>query len=152
MVRLQATRVFGSLVCVACSSITGSNDTAGACRQTYEFGNYGCILIAGSVTVASAQSLSGTYVSIGNGGDRGQFGGGFDTTTADGRYQLRAIRVLRDRGSTDSVTLWIHAVRIPRSGSPSQPSLHDSSVVRLVVTPIGAVPSAAIVNLRLPAF
>jgi hypothetical protein len=151
MLRIQLTRLLGALACAGCVSTTGADDVAGACRQTYEFGNYGCILIAGTVTVSNGPALSGTYVSIGSGGDRGQFGGGFDTTIADGRYQLRAIRVLRDRGSTDSVTLWIHALRFVRSGTQPQPSFRDSSRVRVVVTPIGAIPPATIVNLNLSA-
>jgi hypothetical protein len=151
MLRLQMMRLFTALACVGCASATEADDRAGACRQTYEFGNYGCIVIAGTVTVSGGQALNGTYVSIGNGGDRGQFGGGFDTTTADGRYELRAIRMLRDRGSTDSVTLWVHAVRFLRSGVQAQASVRDSSRVRVAVTPIGAIPPATIVDINLPA-
>jgi hypothetical protein len=143
-------KLLGAVVLVGCASTTAVEEIAGACRQTFEFGNYGCIVIVGTVTGPVGQQLSGTWVSIGAGGDRVQFGGGFDTTKSDGRYQLRAIRVVRDPGSSDSVALWIHAVRIPRSAAPSAPTLRDSSLVRLSVTPIGAVPPATPVNLSLP--
>lgn len=150
MVRLHVKRLFCTLACAGCASVTGADDVAGACRQTSEFGNYGCILITGQVTGAGGETLSGTAVQIGNGGDRAQFGGGFDTTNAAGRYELRAIRVLRDRGATDSVTLWIHAYRGLRL-SPLPPLFRDSVRVRIAVTPIGAVPPATVVDLTLPA-
>jgi hypothetical protein len=140
----------GLVGCVACSGVIGPTVAPGACRQTSEFGNYGCILITGTVIGLRGQLLSGAYISLGERVDGGQFGGGFDTTDATGRYAIRRIRVLADRTPSDSVTLWVRGVRALTSAGLAGPYYRDSSRVRVRVTPIGAIPAATVVDLTLP--
>jgi hypothetical protein len=140
----------GFLGSAACSGVIGPMDAPGACRQTAEFGNYGCIAITGRVIGLRGQSLSGAYMSLGESADGGQFGGGFDTTDANGWYAIRRIRVLTDRPPSDSVTIWVRGVRALITAGRAGPYYRDSVRVRVRVAPIGAIPVGTVVDLTLP--
>lgn len=140
----------GLLGGVACSGLIGPKDAPDACKQTSEFGNYGCIALTGTVIGLRGQPLSAAYMSLGDKVEGGLFGGGIDTTDATGRYAMRRIRFLADRIPSDSVTIWVRGFRALRTGGLAGPYYRDSSRVRVRVTPIGAIPAATVVDLTLP--
>jgi len=117
------------------------------CPQTYEFGNYGCVVFAGRVIGTQDQPLTGVLVGPRPGADGGQFNGDLDATDANGHFQFRLSRFARS--PSESASVWIRATVIPTLGD-SVATIFDSVLVRVRVAPVGQVPDTARLVIRLP--
>lgn len=128
------------------------------CSPSGEFGNTGCGEVAGLVTDTTGAPVSGAVMYVPGAVDSERvitLLSGSDPSRADGSYRLLIIRFDGDPPATgpDTVTIWVRAALPPPIGSPDEPSLRDSVVVTLVLSPIGAVPvvvQAATLTLRKP--
>lgn len=136
---------------LACSTPSDPGDPR-ACRQTYEFGNYGCADIIGRVVGDAGQPLAG--VSIGprflpDSVDAGSYNTVYTTTGADGRFTLRLHRFGRRRviPAPDTLSLYIEATIPPMHGAISAAS--DSILVQAALAPIGQVPRPATAEIQL---
>ncbi len=128
----------------ACA-VTEVRETA-ACRQTYEFGNYGCAVAAGRVLDSLGQPVVGALVGPTPSEDGIQFNTPYATTSADGSYSVKLTRF--GRGESDLVWVWLRASRIPTH--VDSVGVRDSVRVQLRVSPVGAIPDTAVVDLVLP--
>ena len=146
-----AARMSVSLLAVLALAILGACEptephTPGACQQTSEFGNYGCIDFAGVVTDSAGQAYEGVSVGPRPGADALQFNATYSSTQEDGRC---AFRLVRFAAGTDSVSLYIGAAVIP-TPPQTQVTVGATQLVRARVTPVGEVPDTVRVQFVLP--
>lgn len=119
----------------------GEEEDDSLCRQTYEFGNYGCALVEGRVVDPRGAPVAGAYVGLWapEDGDRGGYNFPTLRTGADGRFAMEVQRFTQPPviPSPDTVTMYLHA-SVP-SGGPADPVYRSDSVaVVLHVMPVGA--------------
>ena len=141
---------FGHFLMVA-GVVTGCNnpiDTdSRTCPQTYEFGNYGCVVFQGRVIGTQDQPLSGVSVGPRPSADGGQFNGFYVATDGNGEFQFRLHRY--GLSSSDTVALWIRATVLPKLPEHVA-TIFDSVLVRVRVAPVGEIPDTGRVVIRLP--
>lgn len=145
----------GALACVgllACGSMIDPGD-AGACQQTYEFGNSGCLEVTGQVVGPDGQPLAGIVVGPRYLPGSDVFSGGHSTTDAAGAFSFRIWRMADFSPATgpDTLSLWVHGAD-PRSAGLGIPAtVRDSVLVQATVSPIGTIPTPTTVRLTLSA-
>jgi hypothetical protein len=138
----------------ACSSATGSQQDSRACPQTYEFGNYGCLEVVGQVLGSSEQPLAGIVVGPRFVQASAGFNTPYATTNDEGRFTLRVTRYgprESPAAGPDTVSLYVLAVDPRSAGVNVTATVRDSVLVRAAVAPVGAVPVAQSVTMRLAA-
>lgn len=139
---------------IACQGPTGIEDKAddGTCRQTYEFGNFGCAEITGQVLGSSDQPLTAASIVIRDAPDpnAGYYGNAVTQTNAAGLFRVRVTRLLPRpiKVVPDTFSIYVLARVIHQFGAPPWPP--DSALVQVELAPIGAIPKATEVQLRLP--
>jgi hypothetical protein len=116
------------------------------CLQTYEFGNYGCVVVQGRVIGTQDQPLPGVAVGPAASADAGQFNGAFVVTDGNGAFQFRLERY--SHGPSDSASLWIRATVFPKLPERVATTF-DSVLVRVRVAPVGEIPDTGRVVIRL---
>jgi hypothetical protein len=124
----------------ACSDATRPDDSA-ACRQTREFGNTGCVEIAGTVVDSRGAPVAGASVSAGAVADRAIAFAGGTRTDALGRYALRAVRMAGQPLRPDTVTVYVRATVAPTL--PATVGPRDSTTLVVEVAPVGFVPATS---------
>lgn len=146
-----------ALVAVACRSPFGGRDVdSRACRQTYEFGNYGCARVLALVEGPPAPWPASYRVDV-RATPRSTTGG-VETVGAArpgvGPVPLELTRFFRLPTADDTLSVWVVArlLEDPRPvvvGVPL-PVFAADSVLRLIrFTPVGSVPSVDTVHLTL---
>lgn len=126
---------------------TGETDPR-LCRQTYEFGNTGCVRVEGRVLGSLGQPLHGIYVHLGQPPDRDGFDTPVQATDVRGRFRLEAHRMTSpgQAPTPDTITMWLIASR------PAFPVVtRDSVAVLLYVAPVGQPAITVTQDLTLPA-
>lgn len=148
------TRLMFSLV--ACASLFACSsavepDNVGACKQSYEFGNTGCLDIKGRVVGLSDQPLHGIDVVPRYPPGPLIFAHNRATTDAAGAFTLRLWRMSSQSPTVgpDTLSLWVRGVdtRAVELGSP--PRVLDSVLVHATISPIGTVPTPTTVTLTI---
>lgn len=122
----------------------------GVCRQTYEFGNYGCARVGGRVLNASGQPVAGANVrlSVAQGTESRAGELGLAVSRADGRYEVESIRYSPPSGQTnpDTVTMYL-SVGLPGQAGPAAP---DSVPVVVHFSPVGALAIVVQRDIQIP--
>jgi hypothetical protein len=136
-----------SALLVGCRDRLTDTRDSGTCPQTYEFGNYGCVVIEGQVVGARSQPLAGVSVGPRPSADGGQFNTPYSSTKDDGRFRLRLTRYAP--GPSDSASVWIRATVIPPS-TEGVATIFDSVLVRVRVAAVGEVPDTTHLTFVLP--
>lgn len=136
----------------ACGTVTGNQPDPRACRQTYEFGNTGCVDIAGQVVGSAGQPLAGMVVGPGMMSTPVGLNAVYDETDANGRFEIRLTRFAGEppRAGPDTLSLYVRALD-PRSAGLDVPAtVRESVLVRVTLAPVGSVPRTTSVVIRLP--
>ena len=140
-------------VLAGCQGSTDPVRDDGACRQSYEFGNTGCLEVRGQVVSTAGQPLAGIVVAARSPSTQMGFGAGFVATDASGGYRVRLSRMLGGpprSGGPDTVSVYVIATD-PRSAGVGVPArIRDSVLVPVTIAPVGRVPSPAEVHFTLP--
>lgn len=134
------------LLATACNSPAGPE--LGSCG---DFGAYGCVAVYGQVVGTRGQALAGIDVMNSGAGEGGDFTGDPRITDEAGRFRMRIYRMsqLHNVAGNDSASIWIRAAIRPQLPQMSA-SVRESVLVRLRVTPNGAVPQVVPVSVTLP--
>jgi hypothetical protein len=142
---LRHLRVPVLLLALGCNSASPEEQSV-TCPQTYEFGNTGCIRLAGQVVDSSGQPVQGAVV-----GPRYLPPPGtslnivYATTGSDGRWFLQLTRFDGPpHASPDTVSLYVQAVLVD-----TIVHARDSTLVTATVTPVGSIPDTTFVTLHL---
>lgn len=125
---------------------------AGACPQTYEFGNTGCFEVRGTVVGTAGQALAGIFVGPRPITTRAGFNSYFATTDAAGRFNVRLARMFGRPpldGTPDTLSVYVVAVDPRTAGVGIPATVRDSALVVVTVAPVGAVPTPNEVRLTL---
>lgn len=145
------------IVAGACSLLTGSDEDPTVCRQTYEFGNYGCARLVVIVNpppqpwpVGYRWDVRAVPAREGTGTDQAV------SSRADtGGVELRLIRRMQpDPGSQDTASVWVrgqmlHDTRPWPVGVPLPVVAADSVLHAARFAPVGARPPVDTVRLTL---
>jgi hypothetical protein len=143
--------LLGLTALAACSSSLSDVEptVAGACVQSYEFGNYGCAEIVGTVVNEQQQPLPGISVGPVHLPDRGAFNTVYSDSDGNGRFKFRIMRFTAPETSPDTVSLYVRAAD-PRSAGVNIPArVRDSVLVNVTLAPVGRVPTPAVVVITL---
>jgi hypothetical protein len=128
-------------------------DDDGACPQTYEFGNTGCVEVRGRVLDEEGRPLAFSRVSPipPTAPETGMWASGHFTPDSAGNFTVRLTRYVAPRPAIDpdTVSFYVRAFVIP-IGVHAPPCPRDSVRVTVEVTPVGEVPTPATAELRLP--
>ena len=139
-------RIPVALVALAgCSDGTGPQ---GVCPQTYEFGNYGCVVFSGRVLDGLGLPVAGVSVGPGEGADASAFNSMYATTGSDGTFSIRLTRMVPSPVAQDTATLWIRAALIPVLPQLSS-TVKDSVLARFRLAPVGSPPDTIRLTLSL---
>jgi hypothetical protein len=136
---------------VLLTGVLGCSDDSGpsagnVCPQTFEFGNFGCARVAGTIRDAAGQPLPGVVVTL---TAPAEADNAYDfpsaTTAAAGTYALEVHRfdqpaILR---AADTVPLRVRAV------VPDQSELRDSMLIDVIFVPVDSVAQTVEVDLVL---
>lgn len=131
----------------ACDGTAPEQDAA-RCEQTYEFGNYGCADVTGSVFDSShhAQAAADVHV-LGPAEPTASRGvaSAWVQSGSDGTFRLRVRQISAAASDTglDTITVWIRAARPPATTDAIGPS--DSTLALLTIHPVGQLPKVTAV-------
>ncbi|MBI2408593.1 MAG: hypothetical protein HYV19_09870 [Gemmatimonadetes bacterium] len=137
---------------VACSGLTNTDDAGGACRQTYEFSNSGCLEVRGQVVSTIGRGLGGMLVSVRPLRTSWGFPTTFATTDTSGRFRIRLTRMVGSppsAGTPDTLSCYVSASQPVAPGSGAA-VVRDSVLTVVTVAPVGATPVPAEVRITLP--
>lgn len=144
--------LIGLFATVSCDSATAVEEF-GACRQTHEFGNYGCAEVSGRVLGSQGQPLIGVSVGPRYLAEVGPplYDAMYVETDAQGRFRFRVTRYAPRKLLVvpDTFSLYVSAAVRPNPGTGAPSSVVDSVLVQVELAPIGAVPRPAEVEIRL---
>lgn len=140
-------------VLAACEGSTEPVRDDGACVQTYEFNNSGCLEIHGQVVGTAGQSLPGISVVARSPSAQMGYAVAFATTDANGSYRVRLTRMFGGPppiSGPDTASIYVIAAD-PRSAGVGVPArIRDSVLVLATVARVGQVPSPAVARVALP--
>ena len=145
-------------VCGVAVILLGGREILGgdrdACRQTGEFGNYGCARVAGRVVGSAGQPLPGVNMSLREQSSTPETAGcynpSFRKTDASGRFRVELTRYCQ-RGAPnvpDTLTVVVYAART--TFAPGERPVADSATVVVTVARVGRVPPEPRLDFRLP--
>jgi hypothetical protein len=137
---------------VACSGLTDTDDAGGACRQTYEFSNSGCLEVRGQVVTASGRGLGGISVSVRPLRTSSNFSMSYVTTDTSGRFRLRLTRMVGSpppAGTLDTLSCFVFVAQPVAPGSGAA-VVGDSVLTVVAIAPVGTIPVPAEVRITLP--
>jgi hypothetical protein len=130
---------------VSCSEGTGTGSDA--CPQTFEFGNYGCARIQGTVRNAAGEPIQNARVSVGPPADvPNSYDSPSVDTDATGVYSLE----IHQYGppvtpkAADTVAMYLRAFLLSE-GAP----VGDSLPVQMIFVPVGTVPDVTETDITL---
>jgi hypothetical protein len=126
-------RVLASTILLGCGGATTETIDASICRQTYEFGNYGCTQIEGRVVNRNGAAIPGVQVVARGGSALGQSLFGYTATDTAGHYSFRLTRYIVLPGDGDSATVSVRAAIPFTSGTIPA----DSTVVTAHFADVG---------------
>jgi hypothetical protein len=134
---------------IACASPFDPN--TGACRQTGEFGNTGCIEIRGIVIDQNGAPQTGISVGPRFLPGRDVFNTVYVTTGLDGHFKFR---VSRHSGGPpmsgpDTTSLFVHAADPQSAGVGMPATVRDSVLGQATIAPVGRVPEPLEVTIQL---
>lgn len=144
-----STLAVATAVLLACSDPTGPDSP---CQQTFEFGNFGCAEVVGTVTGLSGQPLPGRPVFVKVIPHGASYSGGFVRADAQGRFRTRIFRMTQPVTPLvpDTFSVWVVAIDLASAELPDPVDIRDSVLRRLTLTPVGQRPVVAIADLALP--
>lgn len=137
---------------VACSDLTNTENAGGACRQTYEFGNSGCLEVRGQVVATSGRGLGGISVSVRPLRTSSNFSMSYATTDTSGRFRIRLTRMVGSppqAGTPDTLSCYVLAAQPVAPGSGAA-VVGDSVFTLVTIAPVGTIPVPAEVRIPLP--
>ena len=137
----------------ACLGPTDDGDD-GTCRQSYEFGNTGCVEVRGQVVSTTGQALAYIIVTPRAASKNTELDGGHATSDADGRFRVRLSRMTGEPpagGMPDTVSVYVVATDPESAGINIPARVRDSVLTVVSVAPVGRVPTPAEVRIVLPA-
>ena len=141
-----AAAMIAALIASACSTDSTEPELAPECRQTSEFGNYGCAVVTGRVLNGSGQALRGILVGpTPHLEGLSAFSAGTVETNAQGNFEVTFRRHLPRESTTgpDTASTYIRAVD-PQTG------VRDSVFLRIEIKPVGTAPAPNSTEIRLP--
>lgn len=127
---------------LGCSSPSLVDDSR-TCQQTYEFGNSGCVEVAGAVVNAEGRPLRNVAVGAhAVSGDVGMTGTGQITdSTGQFRFRLMRIFVLRQPSVLrDPVSIYVVASDIGSATNGGPARVRDSVIATPTFAAVGQVP------------
>jgi hypothetical protein len=127
-------RVLASTILLGCGAATTESVDPSICRQTYEFGNYGCTQIEGRVVNRNGAPIPGVQVAAKGTSLTGQSLFGYTATDTVGHYSFRLTRYVVLPGDGDSATVNVRALIPFTSGTIPA----DSTVVTAHFADVGA--------------
>ncbi|HZN98181.1 MAG TPA: carboxypeptidase-like regulatory domain-containing protein [Gemmatimonadales bacterium] len=138
----------GLAMIAACSD--GSGPAFGTCRQTGEFGNYGCAKVEGVARSPAGAPLAGVQVTLSAAENSGAFDAPVDETDETGSYSLE----MHDYGgspsggpTSDTVAANLYAYHL--TDPLSTPSLGGPVPVQLTFVPLGELPEVVEVDITI---
>lgn len=140
------------LACLSgCSSPTVDDQAAGVCAQIRGWAVGGCVAIEGQVVGARDQPLGGIFVGPRPSADGWQFNTVYVQTDGTGQFGFRIFQIAASANGvvSDTVALWIRATVTPTLPQTIATAF-DSALVRVVIAPIGQVPTPGLVRIILP--
>ena len=149
--RVSACVLLPLVVGLACNS-PSQVDNSGACQQTFEFGNSGCVELSGEVVNAVGRPLRNIGVAAhAISGDVGLTGIGLVTdSTGQFRFRLMRMFVLRQPSMLrDTVSIYVVASDIGSASSDGTARIRDSVIATPTFAPVGDVPVATHVRVVL---
>jgi len=150
MSRFEQWRRWSRLVLL--TGVLGCSDDSGpsadeVCPQTFEFGNFGCARVAGTIRDAAGQPLAGVVVTL------------TAPTEADDAYDLPSATT----GTSGTYALEIHRFDQPaiiraadtvslhlRGVVPDHPELRDSMLIDVIFVPVDSEAQTVEADLVLP--
>jgi hypothetical protein len=137
--------VLCSMLVALASCSDGPGPNPDACPQTFEFGNYGCARVQGTVRNSAGQPIAGARMSlVPSEGDNAYDFPIFDTD-ATGFYSLEIHRFgLPAITTADTVPMYLRALLL-RNGLP----IGDSIIVQTIFVPVDAVPEVVAADITL---
>ena len=143
-----------ALFLLACDGGTGPRDVPIPCQQTYEFGNFGCTEIQGTVTNPEGIPLPGISVHTRFLEDQDCCIGGHVDTDCEGKYRLRVhwmkyFQPLPDDFVPDTLTFYVRASRRPNGPSDTL-RIRDSILTQFRFAPVGEAPPVRTIDFLLP--
>jgi hypothetical protein len=129
----------------ACSD--GPGPGSDACPQTFEFGNFGCARIRGTVRNGAGQPLIGAQVSVvPPSGTPNSYDSPFVDTDATGLYSIEIHQYASPDTiqAADTVPMYLRAF-LPSDGSP----IGDSVLVQMIFAPVDSMPNVVEADITL---
>jgi hypothetical protein len=134
-VLLRCTSLAAIMLLAACGNGAGPGDPD-LCPQTFEFGNFGCARVAGTVRDGGGQPLGGVSVTLAPPvGGTNAFDSPSARTGADGSFALEAHRfdqpaVLK---GADTIPMYL------RGALMEEPTVRDSILLTVIVVPVDSI-------------